>query len=421
MLATTAAVAAPPELPTPQPRFSGKIQPSLFGMHVHALSNPDPGIDQEFGAIRIWDNHVRWDQIYKGHGEYDFTLMDQVVANAEATGAQKIMYVLGSTPEALATDTSIPNYLGASGANSMPSSLAAWDKWVSTVVTRYRGRIDSYQVWNEVNFSSFWTGTTDQMITLTQRASRIVKRIDPRAELVTGSTIVRQARKVSKQSAAVSPRSFFYNYMRGLKKKRVKFDAVGMHLYPWFMAGPGDGSPYHRERGVAAAQRVLDKLKIDKPIYDTEMAYGNRRDNGWRKNVLSGPKGAAHLAQTYIYGMVNNVSQVYWYGWDDYVLGVDVTDRHTGEVLQPGIAYRTVKTWLSGARNGGCEYARGVSTCQIRRDGERQFIVFRRTAAKKTFTVPKPWKVTEMCTVLDDCTSVRRNRVRVGESPLMLR
>src|SRR5690606_18428142 len=118
-------------------------------------------------------------------------------------------------------------------------------------------------------------------------------------------SIVRQSKKVSKQSAAISSKSFFYQYMKGLKKKKVKFDAVGMHLYPWYKAGPGDGTPYDRETGVADAQKVLDKLKIKQPMYDTEMAYGNRRDNGWRKKVLSQPKGAAYLAQTYIYSMVN--------------------------------------------------------------------------------------------------------------------
>ena len=195
-----------------------------------------------------------------------------------------------------------------------------------------------------------------------------------------------------------------------------------MHLYPWYKAGPGDGTPYDRETGVADAQKVLDKLKIKQPMYDTEMAYGNRRDNGWRKKVLSQSKGAAYLAQTYIYSMVNNVPQVYWYGWDDYVLGVNVTDPVTGAVLQPGIAYNTVMNWMSGAKNGGCTYASGVNTCLIKQKGKRQYITFRRAAAKKPYVVPKSWKVKEVCTVLDDCSKVKKNRrVKVGDSPVLFR
>ena len=85
MLATGSAAAAPPDLPTPaKPKFKKTIQPSLFGMHVHELSEPVPQLTQKFGSIRIWDNGVRWDQINTAPGVYDWTLMDQVVANADS-------------------------------------------------------------------------------------------------------------------------------------------------------------------------------------------------------------------------------------------------------------------------------------------------------------------------------------------------
>ena len=81
--------------------------------------------------------------------------------------------------------------------------------------------------------------------------------------------------------------------------------------------------------------------------------------------------GAAYLAQTYIYGMTNNVPQVYWYGWDDHVLGVDVTNATTGEALQPGIAYNTVLNWMSKAKNGGCVYGRGGDHVRHQAEGRQ--------------------------------------------------
>ena len=93
------------------------------------------------------------------------------------------------------------------------------------------------------------------MITLTERASKIVKQNDLSADFVTGSAIVRQSKKVSKQSAAISSKSFFYQY-EGPKKKKVKFDAVGMHLYPWYKAGPWRWHEfYDQETGAADAQK----------------------------------------------------------------------------------------------------------------------------------------------------------------------
>ena len=63
---------------------------------------------------------------------------------------------------------------------------------------------------------------------------------------------------------------------------------------------------------------------------------------GGVKKVLCSPAGAAYLAQTPHLLMVNNVPEVYWYGWDDYVLGVNVTDPVTGARCSSlGIAYNT--------------------------------------------------------------------------------
>lgn len=427
---TGTAVAAPPQLPEPvKPKYRKTIQPSLFGMHVHGLSNPVPQVNQRFGAIRIWDNGVRWDEINTARDVYDFTLFDRVLAHAAATGPQKIMYVLGTTPKWLATGNE-NNYLNAPGGNSMPASLAEWDKWVTTVVTHAKaqcqagwGCIDEYQVWNEVNFSSFWNGTPAQMVELTRRASNIIRRIDPSAEVVTGSNIVRQFKgnKVSKQSAAISKKSFFYSYMKGLKAKKVKFDAVGMHFYPWFKQGPGDGSPADRESGIRQAQQVLDHFKYDQPMYDTEMAYGNRRNNGWPHKVYNASTGAAYLAQTYIYGMSNNVPEVYWYGWDDHVLGIDVTSPD-GQVLLPGIAYDTVKTWMSYAKSGGCYQGKGgIHTCAIKQKGQKQYIVFRDTKSTKSYSVPKAWGVGQFCDIRNACTPIKKRTVKVGLSPLLLK
>ena len=130
----------------------------------------------------------------------------------------------------------------------MPSSLSAWDDWVRAVVSRYKGRIDEYQAWNEVNFASFWSGTVGEMITLTQRSSKIVKQVDPRAEFVTGSAIVRQPKTKREAQRHQAGRrglqeEFLVQLPQGPEEAKVKFDAVGMHLYPWYKAGPGTVRP----------------------------------------------------------------------------------------------------------------------------------------------------------------------------------
>lgn len=55
-------------------------------------------------------------------------------------------------------------------------------------------------------------------------------------------------------------------------------------------------------------------------------------------------------------------------------------------------------------------------------EGDKQYIVFRRTKAKRTYTAPKKWKAKEVCTVQDSCKKLKKNgRVKVGLSPLLLK
>lgn len=415
------ATAAPPTLPTPSGGYGAKLDASLLGQHVHYLSNEGASTAQKFGAVRIWDNNVRWDQVNTAPGVYDWTLLDRVVANAQAAGAKEILYVLGGTPEWAAKYPVGPSpyYFGA-GSGSVPTSIEDWKTWVRAVAERYRGRITAYQPWNEANLQSmFYAGDQDSaaaMAELTQAARQVLKQVDPSATFTTASSTVIQTRNYVKSG-------WFTRYLSALKQRRVKPDTVSVHLYPWLKRGPANGNLKQREQGLRLAKQVMANTGFAKyAVWDTEMNYGNMRDtafNQWPKKKYSQKQGAAYLAQTYLYSLTNGVSQVYWYGWDDYGLGVWETSK-SGDVLQPGEAYNTLQRWLPGARNGGCTPIRSISTCTIKRGKSKQFLVFRAGTAQKTYTVPSTWKVRRACTVLDSCTPIRKGRVKVGQSPLLL-
>src|SRR5580658_6509043 len=71
--------------------------------------------------------------------------------------------------------------------NAEPANLDDWRTYVRTVVSRYKGRIEAYEIWNEPNLRDFWTGTLDQMLTLTKEASQIIHSVDPKALVVSPS------------------------------------------------------------------------------------------------------------------------------------------------------------------------------------------------------------------------------------------
>ncbi len=366
------ATAAPPPLPVPKAKYGAKLDESLLGQHVHYLSNPGSNTTQKFGSIRIWDNQVRWDQVNPAPGTYDWTVLDQVVANAQAVGAKEILYVLGSTPLwAAKYPTADFTYYNGPGSASVPANIEDWKTWVRAVAERYKGRITAYQPWNESNLSAmFYAGEQDSavaMADLTQAAQQVIREVDPAATFTTASSTVIQTKNYVKSG-------WFTRYLKALKQRGVKPDTISVHLYPWLKQGPANGDLKDREKGLDMAQQVMANTGYKKyELWDTEMNYGNMRDtsfNQWPKKKYSQKQGAA---------------------------------------------YR-----LPGARSGGCTPIGSISTCTIKRGSQKQYFVFRATPAMKTYTVPAKWKVRQACSVLDSCKPIRKGRVKVGQSPLLL-
>jgi hypothetical protein len=297
--------------------------------------------------------------------------------------------------------------------------MKAWRTWVRAVATRYKGRITAYQPWNEANLTAFfWAGrkadSAVKMARLTNVMAKVVRTADPAAKVTTASSTVIQTGRYTRNG-------WFARYTKALKRQKVRPDTISVHLYPWLDRGPGNGTLKQRERGLRLAKQVMRAHGYGGlRIWDTEMNYGNLRpSNPWPKRKYSQRKGAAMLAQTYLFSLGNGTSQVYWYGWDDFGLGVWPTSR-SGRVLQPGTAYEVLMQTLPGARNGGCTPIGTITTCRIKRDGRAQYYVFRDRDAKKRYVVPRAWKVDEACSVLGKCTPLGR-KVRVGLSPLLLK
>ena len=413
--AAPAAAVAKPVAPPPKAPWT-KVEPGLFGMHVAALGDTDfPG---RLGGVRIWDNGVRWDQVEKQQGQYDWDKLDRIVTNAKTAGATEITYVLGSTPEWAAQRIDPAAFYYGGGTASDVKDLDYWRDWVRAVATRYKGKISSYQIWNEANLASFWApqdkGNWKRLALLTQIAADEIRAIDPAAKIASASSTVIQGKKFATQS-------FFYRYMRALVKRGVDLDAISVHLYPWTTKGPGGGTPIERLQALELAREVLTGLGLTAvPIWDTEVNYGNRRDNGHPEEVF-GPKiGAAYLARTYIDSVRYGVSKVFWYSWDSHVMGISTTDPATGETIAPGTAFFTTEDWLSGVKFGACSDQR-VTVCALKRKGQKQYLAYANLGKTRSVVLPRAsFDVRRACTLDGQCTNIVNRTVRVNQAPVLL-
>src|SRR5471030_2964018 len=158
--------------------FAGPIPATFFGMHV----NQTNVAWTTFGSYRLWDDGTAWANINTSNGVYNWSPLDAWVNKAQQQNVQ-LLYTFGRTPTwASSSPTTSCDY--APGQCVAPSSYTNWDKFVTAIATRYKGKIKYYEMWNEPNDAGFWKGTTAQMVEMTRRGANIIHSIDPNAEVL---------------------------------------------------------------------------------------------------------------------------------------------------------------------------------------------------------------------------------------------
>ena len=399
IVASTIALAGLVGTAPAQASSGGPFIDTNMGMHVPQISQ---GVTAtvNYGSIRLWDSGVAWGQVQQTKSKYWWNGLDAAIANANGQGKQ-ILYVLGSTPKWAASNTKQGTYPN-KGAASNPANMKDWKNWVTAVVKRYGTSIESYQIWNEANLTTFWQGTPKQMAALTQAAYKIIKKYDPTGKVVAASSTVRL------QSAY---KKFFPAYLKELKKVGWPIDVVAVHLYPASTGTPADRVGYIQQ---VQADMKAGKVPASKLLWDTEINYGIAGPgSGNPDRDIEGPTAAAWVAETYLDDVLYGVDRAYWYYWFQSANLVGI-QMFNGTVGAQG--YQTVRNWLSGAFYS-CNAATGtgVNTCQLG-DNITPKVVACLDKGSGTFTVPANATVT--CDALNQCTPVTPgSQVTIGSMP----
>ena len=120
-----------------------------------------------------------WSKTETVRGRYDFAWLDRIVDDATSRGFEP--WLQTSYGNAL--------YPGGGGSNlgaGLPVSdeaLAAYDRWVTALVTRYTDKVRDWEVWNEPNFGDNTINTPEMTADFNVRTAEIIKRIQPGARI----------------------------------------------------------------------------------------------------------------------------------------------------------------------------------------------------------------------------------------------
>jgi len=160
--------------------FSGtrSVDGSFFNLHVYNPATVGVPQDIQFYGVRLHDTRgpvkgagLRWHNIHTGSGQFDWSDLDQVT-DLFANAGKKMLYMAIGTPNWCASATpnsgKYDNGSAFRGSNQVPSTpgKTEWGNFATALATRYDGNshglIDTYEVWNEVNYPSYWAGTHAQ-------------------------------------------------------------------------------------------------------------------------------------------------------------------------------------------------------------------------------------------------------------------
>jgi hypothetical protein len=299
------------------------------------------------GSVRLWDAGVTWNQLETSPGVFTWAQLDSLVRAAQRHHA-RVTLVLGMTPSFYGPSATLP-----------PTSLSRYADYARTVMARYRSfsgsrGIDAYQVWNEGNVSTFWTGTPSQLGQLTQILDHVRDQVDPAATIVAPSFAVRlrsQLEWMSQYESQHVGRIPVWRY----------FDVNAPSLYPKAVYGTRIGGP---EDGMRLLTRVRHRLAragvpAGLPIWASEINYGVRSgpDGPQAATPISNKRQVANVIRTYLLGAARGLARVFWYRYDwgwvpsiEGTLGNTLLARpgHWDQVTPAGRALNTVRRWLHG-------------------------------------------------------------------------
>lgn len=273
---------------------ANSIEASPFGVNGWGATLKDAGI----AWTRI---NIRWQDVEKEKGKFDFSGADAVVDKFYKDGIG-IFPVLGSPPAWYRRIP--PDYKPIeSGAHKgwgdfPPNDLNAWGEYVYQTVKHFKGKIKYFEIWNEPHFDLFFNGgTVDDYAALLKVAYAQAKKANPDCRVVgLGGTDAEYARKVFERGG--------HNYM----------DIASIHIYNMF------GHPPEKAWYVAhlnEAKKVVDEYKPGMEIWLTETGWPTHSgfSEGWMG--VTPENQANFLVRSIVLSLSYGVKRIFWFSAKD--------------------------------------------------------------------------------------------------------
>jgi hypothetical protein len=287
----------------------------MLGFHAHEPEHVEAAASTGYSAIRLWDSGTDWASLAPQPHLWKFDRIDAFLLVSEKAHL-KILWTIGNTPRWASARPDEKCAYGL-GCAAEPADIEDWRRYVHTIATTFRGRIECYEPWNEASFPSdlafkhpgaggdpaqFFTGSVEAMVNLARVAYEEIKRADPQA-CVLSPSFHSSGNWVEKFDRFLDAGGGQY------------FDVASQHFY--YGKDPEQSVPVIRE-----VQQVLTKHGLSYvPIWNTEVGVPFSAEAQQWAGLSQEDLVYALTLRTYLINASQGVKRVYWYAWDNKGMG----------------------------------------------------------------------------------------------------
>ena len=260
-----------------------RIPEDFFGIASFRtdLNSRDFELLDELGVV--WQRRTcRWGSLERERGVWDFSSWDAYVSDSRAAGKKNLAI--------LAYDTAWLHGENGTSGKINSEELPLFINYVEQVVTRYRGQIEAYEIWNEPNWIS-WKGSKKEFIELTLAAAKKIREIDPQAKILAGAFWRVPA-----------------SYIRQLFSSGVMdyVDAVSFHPYAV--------NPSGSVKLFDNLAKILDEFSYRGEIWVTEVGYPT---SGWYPTTVKEKDFPGVIIKTLAGLAIRDIKVLLWYELKD--------------------------------------------------------------------------------------------------------
>lgn len=135
-------------------------------------------------GLRWVKQQVRWEDVEKEPGVYDWSKLDLVMPSAQRFGINIMMSIVTAPDWAREPGVSTAQH-------GPPADYQDYVNFVLAILDRYPGQVQAIEVWNEQNLSREWTSLqgirADRYVELLRITSEAVKAVDPGIIIISGA------------------------------------------------------------------------------------------------------------------------------------------------------------------------------------------------------------------------------------------